>query len=480
MSVLANIEPNKVFGFFEEICSIPHGSGNMNKISQYCIDFAKKNSLEYYTDAAKNVVIYKPATKGFEGSEPIILQGHLDMVCQKTDDCSIDFLKDGLELFVDGDFISAKGTTLGADNGIAVSMVLAILSSDDIEHPPIEAVFTTDEEIGLLGAAALEMKKLSAKRMINLDAEEDGVLTVSCAGGSDVKAYLPFSKATAKGEVLKITLVGLLGGHSGVEIDKGRVNANVLAGRFLNQMNNSAKFNFKKINGGDKSNAITKSCVIEVLVDSADEFINAATEYLRIVKQEIADREPNFSFNFVKEAYGEYEVLDNNAKEDLIYCLLLAPNGIQEMSAQIEGLVQTSLNLGALATLENEIMFNFALRSNKTTALEFLEQKVLSLFAKASSRVVVSGKYPPWEYKEVSYLQEVFKSCYQELFDKKPKVEAIHAGLECAMFSDAIKDIDCIAFGPAMFDVHTVDERLSISSTVRTYKLLLKILECCK
>ncbi len=478
MSVLSKIEPNKVFMFFEDISAIPHGSGNMKKISQYCVDFAKKNSLDYYTDSAGNVIIYKPASKGFENSEPVILQGHLDMVCQQQENHKIDFLNDGLELLLDGDFISAKGTTLGADNGIAVSMILAILSSDNVGHPPIEAVFTTDEEIGLLGAGTLDMQKLSAKRMINLDAEEDGVLTVSCAGGSDLKAFLPIKRVIAKGEALKISLGGLIGGHSGVEIDKGRVNANVLAGRFLNHMNNTTNFDIIKIGGGDKSNAITKNSVIEILVDSAYEFINIATQYLQTVKQEISDREPNFCFSFIKDGFGEYEVLEN--KDSLIYCLLMSPNGIQEMSAQIEGLVQTSLNLGALATNEKDIMFNFAIRSNKITALEFLEQKVSALFEKESSRVEVSGKYPPWEFKGGSKLQEVFKTCYIKLFNKEPRVEAIHAGLECAIFADGIKDIDCIAFGPTMYDVHTFDERLSISSTVRTYKLLLKILESLK
>lgn len=480
MSLLSSTEPKNVFRFFEEISAIPRGSGNMKKISEYCVNFAKKHSLDYYTDSADNVIIYKQATKGFENSKPVILQGHLDMVCQRTESSNIDFLNDGLELLLDGDFVKANGTTLGADNGIAVSMILAILASDDIAHPPIEAVFTTDEEIGLLGAGALDMSKLSAKKMINLDAEEDGVLTVSCAGGSDLKAFLPFECVAVKGEKVKITLGGMIGGHSGVEIDKGRVNANVLAGRFLNSINAYSDFDIIKINGGDKSNAITKSCVIEFCVKDAKSFIALAEKQLNIIREEILDREPDFYFDFSAESCEICSVIDEKSKNALIYCLLLAPDGIQEMSAEIEGLVQTSLNLGALITNEKSIMFNFALRSNKKSALEFLEQKVTTLFENNGCRVEVSGKYPPWEYMGDSELQTVFKNCYEALFNEEPKVEAIHAGLECAMFSDAIKGIDCVAFGPTMYDVHTVDERLSISSTVRIYKLLLKILESLK
>ena len=472
-----NNKYKRIFEIFEEITKIPHGSGNMEKISQHLVDFAKKNNLKYVLDDAKNVVIYKNATKGYEDSEPIILQGHIDMVCQKIPDSQIDFLIDGLEILKDGDFIKANGTTLGADNGIAVAIVMAILESDNLEHPPIEAVFTTDEEIGMLGAARLDTTLLSAKRMINLDSEEDDTVTVSCAGGIDFCAKLPLCHKTEKGTRVELVLSGLYGGHSGVEIHKNRVNADTLLGRVLLSLSDKLDFWLISVFGGDKSNAIPNYSKCEVCVEDGEQFKVLAEKILYEIKNEIAAKEPNFSFEIEICEDGEFSCIDANAKQEVLFVLANTPCGITEMSAEIEGLVETSLNLGVLETQKDSVFFKYALRSNKETALRFLTRRLESFFGATSAKTETSGFYPPWELNSNSKLQIIYSEVYKELLGKEPKIEAIHAGLECAVFSHNIEGIDCIAVGPTMFDVHTVNERLSISSTERIYDLVTEVLK---
>lgn len=353
--MLTNYDSKRVFDYFLEICEIPHGSADMEKISDYCVDFAIKHQLRYIKDNANNVVIYKPATKGYENAAPVILQGHMDMVCQKTPDSDFDFLKDSLRVYTDGDFIKADGTTLGADNGIALAMVLAILENDNISHPEIQAVFTTDEEIGMLGAGALDMSCLTAKRMINLDSEEDGVVTVSCAGGVDFKMSLPFKKCSMTGSEVTVILSGLSGGHSGVDINKNRYNADMLAGRLLYKLSNRFNFGIISVNGGDKTNAIVNRCEIKLCCDELDALISAANLYVAELKEEIKSAEPNFNAEFIKGGIGEYEILDEASAKNLILTLYCVPNGVLNMSADIENLVETSLNLGILKTNENDV-----------------------------------------------------------------------------------------------------------------------------
>lgn len=466
----------RVFEIFYEIAQIPHGSENMKGISDYCVDFAKKNNFKYLRDRANNVVIFKKGTFGLENSEPVILQGHLDMVCQKTAESCHDFLSDGIELITDGDFLKANNTTLGADNGIAMAMIMAILESRDVKHPPIEAVFTSDEEIGMIGAIALDCSPLSGKRMINLDSEEDDTMTVSCAGGSEVMVTVPVIRQKKNGATVTVALTGLKGGHSGVEIDKGRVNANILAGRFLNHINYLCDFELISINGGDKSNAITPVCTIKLLVNNATEFEKIAEEYFSVVKNEISAREPDFSPVINIGESGEFETLGKDLTDKLIYFLVSAPNGIVDMSAEITGLVETSLNLGILKTENDRIIIDFSLRSNKVTALKFLEEKLITFAKCLEGSVETFGHYPPWEFKADSDLQKIYIETYKEFHRKDPKVEAIHAGLECGVFCSKLQNLDCIAIGPSMFDVHTVNEKLSISSTENFFVLLLEVL----
>ncbi len=479
MAVLNQLEPKRVFEYFEEISSVPRGSGNMQKIAEYCVGFAQKHRLKYIRDNTNNIVIYKPAYRGYESAEPIILQGHLDIVCQKTSDSKIDFDKDGLEIIVDGNYIKANGTTLGADNGIAVAMILAILESDSIPHPAIEAVFTTDEEIGMVGAVALDGSVLTAKKMINLDSEEMDCVTVSCAGGSDFTASIPVVRESVSGNQVTITLKGLKGGHSGICIHEGRVNANLLAGRILNHLNNNTKFGLISVSGGDKCNAITPICEIRLVTDD-DSFKSVAEKYIAEIKTEIAHREPDFCGEIEICENIQAECMDKASQDKVIYALLSAPNGVVEMSAEINGLVETSLNLGILKTEENAVSYSFALRSNKKTALKFLEDKLTAYFAPLSAEIKTGGHYPPWEFNANSDMQRLYIDSYKEQFGDTPRVEAIHAGLECGVFADKIRGFDAIAIGPQMYDVHTVNERLEIKSVGEIYKLLTKILEKCR
>ena len=474
--MLENLKPQRVFKYFEEICSIPHGSGDMDKIADYCVEFAKSHALEYKRDSANNVVIYKNATAGYENAEPVILQGHLDMVCQKLEDRNIDFSADGLDIFIDGDFVKARGTTLGADNGIAVAMVLAILESNEYRHPRIEAVFTTNEEIGMVGATKLDMSLLSAKKMINIDSEEENAVTVSCAGGSDFKVSLPINRVKKLGTEATVILKGLKGGHSGIEIDKDRVNANMLAGRFLNSLAKAVDFEIISIDGGDKGNAIPNLCKMRLCVNDVEKFVNEAEKELEIIKNEISEREKDFSPVITVGESAEFDVFGNELKNNLIFALLCAPNGIIEMSASIKGLVETSLNLGILATSEEEITMLFTLRSNKKSAHIALENKLNGFFSKLPCTIEASGHYPPWEFKENSELQKLYIDTYKEFTGIEPSVEAIHAGLECGIFYSAIEGLDCISIGPDLFDVHTVNEKMSISSTEKIFNVLINLL----
>ncbi len=480
MYKLENLEPSGVFRYFEELTRIPRGSGNMEKVSEYCMEFAKAHHLEAIRDAANNVIIFKKGSAGFENAKPVILQGHLDMVCQKEEDRDIDFEKDGLDIYIDGDYIKARGTTLGADNGIAVAMMLSILERDDIAHPPIEAIFTTDEEVGMIGATRLSLGRIRGKRMINIDSEDASVVTVSCAGGSDFRMNLPITRTKKSGKCICLAVKGLKGGHSGVEINSGRVNANILMGRILNNLKNKCDFDIISIDGGEKGNAIPVSCVTKIVVKDSGLALTELLAYGDVIKKEIALRESAFSLEIDECGAGDFDVIDARANERIIYALLCAPNGVVSMSAEIENLVETSLNLGILKTHEDSFLLLFALRSNKQSALEALEARLVAFARQLECDIETGGHYPPWEYNDRSQLRELYISKYREKFGQAPSVEAIHAGLECGVFAAQIADFDCISIGPEMHDIHTPKERLSISSTKDIYGIILGVLAECK
>lgn len=464
-----------MFYYFEEISKIPRGSGNTDAISEYCANFAKEHNFEYIKDEAGNVVIFKAGQNGGENAEPVILQGHLDMVCQKEEACAVNFETDGIDLYTDGDFVKARGTTLGADNGIAVAVILAILENDDYAHPPIEAVFTVDEEVGMLGALKLDMSRLRAKRMINLDSEDEGIVTVSCAGGEDFTAVLPIKRVKKTGTEVVLTVKGLKGGHSGVMINSGRVNADLLMGRILNDI--TVDFDIVSINGGNKPNAIPNVCSAKIVTGNADAFESEAEGCVALIKNEISAREEGFYAEILPGDTGEFEVYAGETKQKLLFALICVPNGVIEMSAEIDGLVETSLNLGILTDEGESLSICSSLRSNKKSAQRYLKKRLEKLYASAGFGYETSGYYPPWEFNEKSELQWLYSEVYRKITGKPTKTEAIHAGLECGVFSSAIDGADCISVGPQGYGAHTTEERLSISSTRDFFEVIKALLE---
>ena len=489
MGVLSALEPAKVFQFFEEICSIPHGSGNVEQISNYLVDFAKERGLKYRQDEKYNVVIWKDGSKGYEDSEPVILQGHMDMVAVKTADCPKDMEKDGLDLEVNGDLISAKGTSLGGDDGIAVAYSLAILDDPDMPHPPLEVIITTDEEIGMLGAAYMDVSDIKGRLFLNMDSEDEGIFTVSCAGGATVTCKFPYERENVQAAVMRVSLDGFSGGHSGVEIDKGRANANVVMGRLLYSVMNDVRL--ISINGGEKDNAIALSCQVEIAVpaDKAEEVKNKMQETFAIVAEEYKVTDPNAALHV--EA-GDADKADGTAQSTdvqaltakdtaaVIQALLHMPSGIQRMNPEIEGLVQTSLNLGILRTNETSVDLSYAVRSASEHEKQFLIDKMDALAVLLGGTTEISGPYPGWEYRADSRLRDVLVDTYRELYGKDPVVEGIHAGLECGLFASKMGDIDAVSLGPQMEGIHTVNEVLSISSVQRTWELVTKALAALK
>lgn len=466
---LQNLEPKDVFKYFEDLCGIPHGSGNMEAISAYCIQFAKDHGLWVYTDELHNVVIKKPATAGYEDHPAVIIQGHLDMVCEKDPDVEFDFMKDGLRLGIDGDDVYAEGTTLGGDNCIAVAMALAILAADDIPHPPIEAVFTTDEETGMYGAAALDTSVLEGKLLINADSEEEGVLTVGCAGGARADIVIPLTTAAITGNCYQVAVTGLVGGHSGVEIHTGRHNANIVMGRFIQAL--PADVQVISITGGQKDNVIPSfcSCTLATAGNPADfvaDFVaanyNPADPDLHI---EVADA-PMAETGF-----------DAASTQKIAAFLTTVPNGVQAMSPHIEGLVETSLNLGVLSSEADGLHASFSVRSSVGKAKFEVLDKLAAIAADFGGSYSTRSHYPAWEYRTESRLRDTMVQVYRDGYGKEPQIVAIHAGLECGLFCDKIADLDAVSFGPNMKEIHTSRERLSISSTARTYQYLCDVLK---
>lgn len=472
-NVLGNLEPQKVFGYFEAISAIPRGSGKTEKISDYCENFAKDKGLEYCRDEAGNVIIFKNGSKGRENEEPVILQGHLDMVCEKESDCSIDFDNDGLSLAVDGDFVYAEGTTLGGDDGIAVAMCLALLDSSDIPHPPIEAVFTVDEEIGMLGADVLDTSVLKGKRMINIDSENEGVLWVSCAGGARFDIELPIKREAKSGNCFEITVGGLHGGHSGAEIHVGYANASVLMGRLLAKLSEKIRFSLISIDGGTKDNAITRECVAAVCSDEAiGLYLN---EIEAEFKKEFSVTDPDL---FVSARPVDFcsDTMTADSTKALVSLLNELPYGVMAMSKEIEGLVETSLNLGTLDTNETRVHFGYSVRSSNDDDKEVLLEKLIEIADKYCASNVVSGRYPGWAFVKDSALQKAMAETYKEMYGKDMQVTAIHAGLECGLFCGKISGLDCVSLGPDLFDIHTPSEKMSISSAKRVWEYLLAVL----
>ena len=476
MSVLKNIEPCSVFNYFEQLCSIPHGSGNTKQISDFLVSFAKDHKLEYYQDSLNNVIIIKEASPGYENSEPVILQGHMDMVCEKAPGCPKNMETDGLDICVDGDSIYAEGTTLGGDDGIAVAMGLAVLASDTLEHPRIELVVTVDEEIGMTGAFGIELSMLKGRRMINIDSEAEGVFTVSCAGGMSAKCMLPVNRKEFSGEIYKIAIGGLKGGHSGAEIDKGRANADILMGRVLYALMQECDFRLVSVEGGLKENAIPVSCTAEVSCSDFSAIEKICREAESTFRNEYASPDGGITIS-VSPCSSSTLPMDEVSTGNAVTLLMCAPNGIQEMSCDIPGLVQTSLNLGILKTEDNCLSADFSIRSSIASQKKLLAERLRLLCESIGADIRISGDYPGWQYMPNSPLREIMCEVFEEQYGYSPVIEAIHAGLECGLFSDKLPGLDCISIGPDITDIHTFREQLHIASVERTWKLLIETLK---
>lgn len=479
MRTLENLQPERVFYNFEELTRIPHCSGEEKKVSDYLVNFAKKHNLDVIQDEALNIIIKKPGTIGYEKAPKIVLQGHMDMVCEKESNIEHDFSKDPIELRVEGDYIMANGTTLGADNGIAAAMCLAVLESKDISHPPLEVLLTTSEETGMDGAIALNPESVEGKILINIDSEEEGKLLVSCAGGERDKIEIPIEWENVDDSFIpySIAIRGLKGGHSGMEINEGRGNANVLMGRVLAELKD-VEFRLVSVDGGSKTNAIPREAKAILVVIPKDEgvFKEAITKMEDSFKNEFKSSDPNVVVE-IEKCNGAQKVFSCDTANKMIAALMLIPNGVQTMSREMEELVESSNNLGIVTTLDNSVTFESSLRSSVRSLKEKMAYQMELIANITSGKWECYAAYPEWEYTVDSYIREVFQRVYKEMTKEEIEISAIHAGLECGLFKEKFGDMDMVSFGPNMYGVHTPDEKLSISSTKRTWELLLNVLK---
>ncbi len=508
MGVCDKLEPQRVFHYFEEICGIPHGSGNTKAISDYCVDFAKGHHLKWLQDENGNVILFKEGSRGYEGSAPVIIQGHMDMVCEKESGIGFDFEKDGLDLYVEGDFLRARGTTLGGDDGIALAYAFALLEDDTLPHPPLEVVFTVDEEIGLLGAEQVDLSMLKGKKLLNLDSDEEGIFFASCAGGLQMECKVPVERTQREGNLYEVKVSGLQGGHSGADIHRERGNAIFLMGRALEALGKEIPYAIVSLQGGTKDNAIPweASCVIlldhdfyagvagkenmqelagrspsqgrKLPIQDVERRLQEKIERLgREWKQEYHRSDPGVTISCQGIGTGRREALADAAQAKVLFFLRTMPWGVQHWSMDIEGLVETSLNPGIMVLEDQAFSICAFIRSSLTSRKYEVAGRLVFLTEFLGGEVSASGDYPAWEYQADSPMRELLAGLYREMFQKEPQIKAIHAGLECGIFSGKIQGLDCISFGPDNFDIHTTKEHLSISSTERVWKLLLEFLK---
>lgn len=480
-NILKDLTPNNVFRIFEELTQIPRCSGSEKQVSDYLVSFAKERKLEVIQDEALNVIIKKPAAPGYEKAPTVILQGHMDMVCEKNKDTVHDFEKDPIKLRIIDDMIYATDTTLGADNGIAIAYALAILDSKDIPHPAIEALFTTDEESTMGGAIALDGNNLKGRLLVNIDSEEEGKLLVSSAGGTKAKVVLPITWESAKSGLTacRIRVGGLQGGHSGMEINKGRGNANKLMGRFLNETKNEVKLYISEINGGLKSNAITRENDVVALVSNEDmnKLQSKAAEWEAVFKNELRATDADVIIKIEKEAAEIQKVFSQESMDKLIACLVLLPNGIQSMSMEIEGLVESSTNLGVVQTAGDNIYIINEIRSSVRSLKKSIRSTVQLVAESLGGELRIESDYPEWEYNPNSEMRRLFQNVYKNMYGEEAEIVAIHAGLECGVLIGKMSGLDAISLGPNIFDVHTPKEHFSISSTKNVWEYLLSVLK---
>ncbi len=478
MRVLEGLKPERFFYYFEEISKIPHGSYNTDAISDYCLSVGQSLGLECWKDEFNNVTIIKEATEGYEQAPALIIQGHLDMVNEKTPDSPHDFEKDPLKLRIEGDWIHATGTTLGADDGIAVAYALALLEDKTISHPRLECIFTSDEEAGMDGAFGYDASRLTGKRMLNLDSDSEGIFLTSCAGGIRYQLLLPLRRIESAGSVVKVSLTGLMGGHSGVEIDKYRGNSNILMGYVLNRLSEKVMFGLISVEGGLKDNAIPRDAFATLMIDP-EEF-GTLKEYLveleAGLQKDFAGIEESISLTVSDPEEKEIAFIHPDDQKKALFLLMQVPNGVQAMSMNIPGLVETSLNLGVVETTDDQLSLAFALRSSVESRKKAMGAKLANLITFLGGTYETVGDYPGWAYCPNSELREMMAQVYRDMYGKEPVVQAVHAGLECGLFSEKIPGVDIISTGPTALDIHTPDERMNIPSAARFWEYLLEVL----
>ena len=479
-----NLEPAKVFYYFEEISKIPRGSGNTKAVGDYCVDFAKKRNLYVRQDELNNVIIKKAATTGYEGKPAVIIQGHLDMVAEKDSDSNHDFMKDPIKLIVDEDFITADKTTLGADDGIAVAAGLALLDDENLKHPELEVIFTVDEETGMDGAKGLDMSDINGKYILNLDSEDDGIITVGCAGGKSAEVKFDMELAEVAGVIYQLKVSGLKGGHSGVEIHNERANANILIARVLKYINDRIAIRITNMNGGSKDNVITKeSSGIFVLHGHEDveekkaRLLQIFDEVVSIIKNEFSVSDKDINISLSNGEYGIFYAASRKATDNILAFMNVVPFGPQYRVPNMNGLVETSLNMGILKTDKGILDISMSIRSSVKSRKQLIADKIETLAKLTGGEFTSGGEYPEWAYKADSPLQKLLCNVYREKFGEQLKIDVIHAGLECGYILEKKPELDVVSFGPQMYDIHTTDERVSISSVSKMYEFVKAILE---
>ncbi|GAA0757426.1 aminoacyl-histidine dipeptidase [Clostridium sartagoforme] len=480
MNILQNLEPKNVFKYFEEISQIPRGSGNEKAISDYLVSVAKKLNLEVIQDNALNVIIKKPGTKGYESSDTVILQGHMDMVCEKNKGTNHDFEKDPLKLRVIDDMVYATDTTLGSDNGIAVAYALAILESTDISHPPIEVLITTDEETGMSGAMAIAKEHVTGKILLNLDNEEEGHLLVSCAGGIRSKHVLNVNleEAGDYNNFLHIAVRGLKGGHSGMEINKERGNSNKIMGRILKSLL-TLDFKLVSINGGSKNNAIPREAdaIIALKSDDLENAKGLINEWNPILINELKTQDPGINVSILENTEKIKKVFSKECTEKAVNLLYLIPNGINTNSVEIKDLVESSTNLGVVTTNGTKVEFDSAIRSSVASLKDEIVLRSKTIAELIGAEFETTAGYPEWQYDSESKVRGICQDVYKRMYGKDAKIVAIHAGVECGLFNEKLGKLDMISFGPNLYDVHTPQEHMSITSVKNVWDYLLEVLK---
>ncbi len=482
MGILSELNPKRVFELFEYLSTVPHGSGNTKMISDLIVTFAKINLLRYVQDDLNNVVIYAPATEGYENADPVILQAHMDMVCAKRDGDPLDMSVTPIKLMTDGEWVWADGTSLGGDDTIGVACILALLEDKEAEHPALETVITVDEETGMNGAVGIDASLISGRRMLNLDSEEDGVFTCGCAGGKLVNCTLPVKRKKARGYTcVSVTVSGLLGGHSGGDIHLERGNSHLLTVRFLREAARTLGIRLISIDGGKFDNVIPSmtEAVAAVPEKALDAFLTLAKEYDGIYKAEYQTSDPGVTLE-AKVCECDTAPMTDETTKHVLRTIALLPCGVQNMSPDIAGLTETSLSMGIIKTNDDSVYFCEFVRSSVDTRKELVADKVITAVELAGGTVSIGHDYPGWAYKKDSPIRDISLEAYRAIAGTDAVISATHGGLECGLFSAKLTGLDCIAFGPELYDIHSVRERVNVASVAKMYKLICEIVRRCK